>query len=139
MPTTTITPGAGSLGIAGGLPITPPSPGVYGMRITGLAPLLTAGYSKAYLEPGAQGITRLASSSPPRDAFSITTTDTLDELPTVVRAIYIGGTGSGNLKVRTFSGNDVAYTGLVAGMTVVGAFRKVWKTGTDVTNLIGHI
>lgn len=52
------------------------------------------------------------------------------------RSLFIGGAGSGNLKVTTEDGNVVAFAGVPIGFFPV-AVSRVWSTGTDVTDIVG--
>ena len=48
--------------------------------------------------------------------------------------LYIGTTGT--LKVTTVAGDDVTFTGVVAGSFFPVQVRKVWLTGTTASNII---
>lgn len=50
--------------------------------------------------------------------------------------LYIGGAGSGNLKVTTAGGDDIAFAGIAAGTVLPVIVKKVWSTGTDVTGIV---
>ncbi len=50
--------------------------------------------------------------------------------------LYIGGVGSGNLKVTTKSGKTVAFVGVTVGWFGSLEVERVWSTGTDVTNIV---
>lgn len=69
------------------------------------------------------------------DAAAVTPSDT-NALPQPCRALYIGGSGSGALKVITLGGSTVAFAGLVAGVTLPLACQQVLATGTNVTNIV---
>ena len=73
------------------------------------------------------------------DSITITPHDT-NALSKVVNVIYIGGAGSGNLKVRLFpSGTIQAFTGLTAPFMLQVQCDLVYDTDTDVTGLVGGI
>lgn len=48
--------------------------------------------------------------------------------------LYVGG--SGNIKVKTASGNDLTFTGLNAGTFVPVQVVQVFSTGTTATNIL---
>ena len=65
-------------------------------------------------------------------------TDTASNVVTpngVARAIRIGTTGGGNLKVTYASGVVDVIAKLVAGQVVTGKFAKVFGTGSDVQDI----
>ncbi len=49
--------------------------------------------------------------------------------------LYIGGAGSAALKVTTALGQDVAFAGVTVGWFPIRV-KRVWSTGTDVTNIV---
>ena len=49
--------------------------------------------------------------------------------------LYIGGAGSNALKVTTAAGQDVAFAGVTVGWFPLRV-KRVWSTGTDVTNIV---
>ena len=51
-------------------------------------------------------------------------------------ALWIGGAGSGGLKVDTASGDTLTFAGVPVGFFPV-AVTRVYSTGTDVTNIVG--
>lgn len=69
--------------------------------------------------------------------FSITKHDT-NELPSVVRMIYVGG--SGDVSVVDTRGNTVVHKGVSSG-SYLGPFNvlKVTSTNTTATDLIGYV
>lgn len=72
------------------------------------------------------------------DAFSITPHDS-NTLSKVADVLWIGGSGSGNLKVRLYpSGTTQAFTGVPSGWYQVTC-DMVYDTDTDVTNIVGCI
>lgn len=78
---------------------------------------------------------RLASAS---NAFAVTPSDTANnEFTYISEYFWIGGAGSGNLKVLTAGGQTVAFTGVTAGYFWIRA-RQVFDTDTDVTGIVGH-
>jgi len=68
--------------------------------------------------------------------FEITPSDASD-LPQVVRALYIGG--SGDIKVADVSGNAATFVGLTAGSILPIRAYRVMSTGTTATNLVGIV
>lgn len=51
--------------------------------------------------------------------------------------LYIGGAGSGNLKVDLIETGTVTFTGLTANSWIKDIrVKKVYDTGTDVTNIL---
>lgn len=56
------------------------------------------------------------------------------DLPTVARAIYIGGTG--DLKVTTVGGSTVTFAAVPVGVFDCVHVKKVFSTGTTATNMI---
>ena len=52
-------------------------------------------------------------------------------------ALYIGGTGTGALKVDTSSGDTLTFAGLTVGTILPVAVIKVYSTGTGVTSIVG--
>lgn len=68
-------------------------------------------------------------------AKPVTPSDTVD-LPTMARALWIGGAGSGNLKVDTAGGETaVSLSSVGTGLLPISVTR-VYSTGTDVTNIV---
>ena len=51
------------------------------------------------------------------------------------RAIYIGGAGSGNLKVDTVDGSTLTLAGVTVGILPI-QITKVYQSGTDTTNMV---
>lgn len=49
--------------------------------------------------------------------------------------LWIGGVGSGNLKVTTVGNQDVAFVGVPVGLFPLRV-KRVWSTGTDVTSIV---
>ncbi len=49
--------------------------------------------------------------------------------------LYIGGAGSAALKVTTVGNQDVAFAGVTVGFFPLRV-KRVWSTGTDVTNIV---
>jgi hypothetical protein len=74
--------------------------------------------------------TRLDSPAP--NAIAVTESDS-EDLSSFSRAIYIGG--DGNLTVEMASGQEVTFTGLIAGTVLPIRVRKV-KTATTATNIV---
>lgn len=69
----------------------------------------------------------------PPDAATITPSDTTE---VGLVGIYVGG--AGNVTVTTEKGNDVPYTNVPAGTTIVLGIRKVKATGTTATGIVGY-
>lgn len=67
-------------------------------------------------------------------AFAVTPNNSTD-LATTDVVLYIGGAGSGNLKVNTAGGETVTFTGVGKGFFPVRV-NRVWSTGTDVTGIV---
>lgn len=83
-------------------------------------------------EGHAQGLT-----APATSALTVTPSDSQD-LPTMPRAIYVGGAGA--LRVELLDapvGSDVTLSALQPGMVYPLRVRKVYATGTTATGLIG--
>lgn len=76
-------------------------------------------------------------SSPAQDHAAVTPSDSTVFSPPF-RALYIGGTGSGNIKVRSIAGHDCAYK-VVAGTKLEIAGDKVYATGTDATSIVAWL
>jgi len=72
---------------------------------------------------------------PPSEAAEITTSDSVD-LASVTTALWIGGAGSGNLKVTMAGGQAVTLKGVAAGTWLWIRVSRIWKTGTDVTEIV---
>jgi hypothetical protein len=51
-------------------------------------------------------------------------------------ALYIGGAGSGGLKVLTAAGQDLTFAGLTANTLLPIRVKRVYSTGTNVTNIV---
>lgn len=71
--------------------------------------------------------------TPFRHAFAVTPSDT-DDLPYVVRALYIGV--AGDVKVDTYGGESAVVIKAAAGRLDIMA-RRVYSTGTAATNIVG--
>jgi hypothetical protein len=67
-------------------------------------------------------------------AFAVTPNNSTD-LATTDVVLYIGGAGSGNLKVTTSGGDTVTFAGVGKGFFPIRV-NRVWSTGTDVTNIM---
>jgi len=51
--------------------------------------------------------------------------------------IYVGTSSSTSvIKVTTLGGQDVVFTGVISGTILPVLVTKVWKTGTDTTNMV---
>lgn len=70
--------------------------------------------------------------SPAMSAFEVTPNDDAD-LPTIVRALYVGVPG--DVKVTTARGSVVTFAGLSGVLPV--SVRRVWDTGTDADAIVG--
>jgi hypothetical protein len=73
-------------------------------------------------------------SGPIQGGAAVTTHNT-NELSTYSRALWIGGSGSGNLKVTLVSGDVITLAGVSVGLLPLRC-KIVWATGTDVTNIV---
>lgn len=72
-----------------------------------------------------------------KNAVAVTPSDSADLNPFACFGIYIGGTGSGNLKVDVVgSGSAIVFKGLTAGTFLPVQVRRVYSTGTDVTDIV---
>lgn len=71
--------------------------------------------------------------SPATGAAAITPHDT-NELTTVSRYIYVGGTG--NLKLTTVTGETVTFESIPVGTVLRIAAKLVFSTGTTATKLV---
>jgi hypothetical protein len=72
--------------------------------------------------------------SPVVAGFAVTPHDT-NELPTVTRAVYVGGAGA--LKVDMANGDTLTFAGVPAGTLLPFRVKKVHATGTSATSIIG--
>jgi hypothetical protein len=72
---------------------------------------------------------------PPHRAFAVTPNDSAD-LPHLTRGFYVG-TG-GDVRVTTHGGDVVTYVNMPSGGYKVGAFRRIWATGTTAADLVGE-
>lgn len=72
-------------------------------------------------------------------AAAVTPSDTVN-IPSVTGGVnngcvlYVGGAGT--LKVTTIGGDEVTFTGLIAGSFIPVHVVKVWSTGTSATNIV---
>lgn len=74
-------------------------------------------------------------SSPARNAFAITPSDSAD-LAFLTRGIYVGG--AGNLSVILADDTDpVSFVGVLAGTLLALRAKRVRATGTTATSLVG--
>ena len=73
--------------------------------------------------------------SPPPNHFAITPSDA-EELPTVVREIYVGG--SGDVELVDSGGVTCVYYACPAGLLLSGRFQQVKAANTTATHLIGR-
>lgn len=69
----------------------------------------------------------------PGSAFSITPSNSANLAN--VSVVYVGG--AGNVRVTTAQGDDVTFSGLLAGAIIPVQVLKVWATSTTATSLIG--
>jgi len=68
------------------------------------------------------------------EAVSIASTDHTCKYNSV---IYVGTGGATSvLKITTDGGQDVVFTGIVSGSILPVLVTKVWKTGTDTSNMV---
>lgn len=70
-----------------------------------------------------------------RGGAAITPSDSAD-LAIPVSALYIGGAGTGALKVDMVSGETVTLAGVTVGILPI-CVKRVYATGTGVTNIVG--
>ena len=66
-------------------------------------------------------------------AVAITKADS--DLAHPVRSLYIGG--AGNIRVTTVNGQDVTFTGVLAGTILPVSVKRVWSTNTTATGIVG--
>ncbi len=71
---------------------------------------------------------------PASDGFSITPND-IQELPTTVRALYVGSTG--DIVVVMADGSALTFTNVPSGTILPIRIKAVKATGTNAANLIG--
>jgi hypothetical protein len=69
-------------------------------------------------------------------AVAVTASDSTDDPGGPFAALWIGGAGSGGLKVTMINGDVVSFAGVPVGMMLL-AVKRVWTTGTSVTSVIG--
>ena len=72
---------------------------------------------------------------PFRGGEAVTPSDTV-ELTNSSRALYIGGAGTGALKVTTVDGTVLTFAGLTVNTILPIAVKLVWSTGTGVTAIV---
>ena len=72
--------------------------------------------------------------SPIQGGAAVTPHDT-NQLTTYSRALWIGGAGSGGLKVTTVDGSVLTLAGVPVGLLPIRC-KIVWSTGTDVTSIV---
>ena len=82
------------------------------------------------------GNARGVTTSPGDEWFEITPSDATD-LPQVVRALYVGGTG--DVKVNDVNGNAATFVGLPTGIILPIRAYRIMATGTTATNLVGLV
>lgn len=75
-------------------------------------------------------------SSPAIDAYSVTPDDAAD-LPTVARAVYVGG--AGDVALVTLGGTSVVFRALAAGAVLPCSTTRVLAAGTTATNLVALV
>lgn len=76
--------------------------------------------------------------APYREAFAVTPDNDTD-LALATRGVYIGGAGSGNLKVDMIGSGTVTFAGLTANTILPIRVTRIYATGTDVTAIIGLV
>lgn len=79
----------------------------------------------------------LPHTAPAVGATAVTPSDSVDLDPRP-RALWIGGAGSGNLKVDMANGDTVTFAGVPVGLFPI-AVTRVYATGTDVTNIVALV
>jgi hypothetical protein len=72
----------------------------------------------------------------PRDAFPITTSDSVD-LPARIDGLWVGG--AGNVVVTTEGSHKVTVTGVNAGTLLPLSILRVWATNTTATSMLGFV
>jgi hypothetical protein len=72
------------------------------------------------------------------DGFAVTPSDTVD-LAEMASALYIGGAGSGALRITTARGNTLNFAGLTANTVLRVKARRVHSTGTNVTSIVALV
>ena len=71
-------------------------------------------------------------------AIAVTASDTTDDPNGPFAGLYVGGqTGAQTLKVTTLRGTTVTFASPALGTVIPIAVRRVWSTGTTVTNVLG--
>jgi hypothetical protein len=71
----------------------------------------------------------------PAEKYNAITPHDTNDLSTPTRGLYVGV--SGDVKVISLDGNDVTYTGLMAGIIHAISCTRVYATGTTATNIVG--
>lgn len=72
-------------------------------------------------------------SDPAYDAIAITPADA--DLSVNVRALYVGG--AGNVRVKTWAGTTLTFTGVPAGSILPVRCQQVLSTSTTATSIVG--
>lgn len=72
-------------------------------------------------------------SGPADDCAAVTPSDSTD-LPTIARALYVGG--GGDLVITTKVGSTVTFADVPAGSLLPVRARRVRATGTGATNIV---
>jgi hypothetical protein len=71
----------------------------------------------------------------PGKAFYVPTkSNTVADPAGPFRAFYVGV--AGNVKITDYDGNDIVFTGVLAGMLYPFGGTRVWDTGTTATSLV---
>lgn len=81
-------------------------------------------------------MTLLRETHTPKDGYNISTEDA--DLAIPIRVLFVGGAGTGALRVTTVGGTVINYVGLTAGTVIELEIKRVSATGTGVTSLIGY-
>lgn len=69
-------------------------------------------------------------------AYPVTPSDTADvRAGDLADALFVGGAGSGALKVMMSDGQDCAFAGVGVGILPIKV-KRVYSTGTNVTNIV---
>lgn len=69
-------------------------------------------------------------------AYAVTPSDTVDiRASDCSDALFIGGAGSGALKVVMSDGQDATFAGVPVGVLPIRV-KRVYSTGTNVTNIV---
>lgn len=74
--------------------------------------------------------------APYHGGVAVTPNDTTDLSRSPTRGLFIGGAGSGALKVDLADGSTVSFASLLANTLLPIAVTRVYATGTNVTGVV---